>query len=240
MKKITAFLLSLNTVFGIFLFFMFLLIFGSLSLAGNLALFSGVDETPLFKWLSESGTIRVTWWIYLMVLALALLALSTIFCTAEALLRKARRGALLAMIPPQVMHAGVLFIMLGHLLTASTGYRKDVTLEQGETTSITPELFATLDSIEITTDKNGYDTDWTAKVRFSGMQEAFSMRLLKPVEPAIINGLGIYLRTVSSGTGQSVLIRVCRDPGAPWALAGGLILSAGGFLLLWSRLRSLN
>jgi len=66
-----------------------------------------------------------------MIAMLAVLAVSTLFCTAEAILSWSSRQTFLLKLSPQVMHIGVLFIMLGHLLTASMGFKMDVLLKQG-------------------------------------------------------------------------------------------------------------
>jgi len=234
MKLLMQFLLSLKTAFWLFTAFILILFVGSLSLPGNLAFFSGIDETPLFPWLFAAGTISIIWWIYVMIAMLALLAVSTLFCTAEALLIRSGRQAFLLKLSPQVMHIGVLFIMLGHLLTASMGFKMDVLLKQGEVKVVTGNKTLLLQDVAVRKDRQRYDADWEAMLVWDdgGRTQAAS---LKPVHPRYVGQFGLYSKSVSIGPKKTALVRVCRDPGALWALLGGLLLSAGGTGFLYGK-----
>lgn len=234
MKKIIQFFLSLKTVFGLFVLFIIILFIGSLSLPNNLAFFSGIDDSPLFSWLAEAGAFPITWWIYALMLLLAVLAVSTVFCTIEALLKRLNRKQFALKLSPQVMHAGVLFIMLGHLLTASFGFKTDVLLKQGERAVIPGNIQLALLDVKVWKDQNDYDTDWEAKLAWTegGRQ---TEALLKPAHPRYIGLFGLYSKAVSVEPAQTALVRVSRDPGAVWALLGGVLLCAGGLGFLYGR-----
>ena len=83
MKRIWDILLSLKTAFVLFVIGIALSLTGSLMLSTNLAFFSGIDDTPLFKWLNEAGEPGLTWWIWVFIAMLGLIALSTVLCTLE-------------------------------------------------------------------------------------------------------------------------------------------------------------
>jgi hypothetical protein len=231
-----AFFLSLKTAFGLFLLFIVILFIGSLSLPNNLAFFSGIDEVPLFRWLVQAGNVPITWWIYVLIVLLGVLAMSTIFCTVEALLKRMNGRQLVLKLSPQVMHIGVLFIMLGHLLTASMGFKMDLLLKQGESRAIAGTAEVALQGVKVWKDANGYDTDWEATLEWTegGKRTATALR---PVHPRYIGMFGLYSTSVSLEPERSALIRICKDPGAVWALLGGFLLSAGGAGFLYGRVR---
>lgn len=233
MKRLMDFLLSIKTAFGLFLVCIVLCIIGSLVLPANLAFFSGIDDTPLFRWLSESGNRTLTWWIYALVAAMSLLALSTVACTIDELLSRALKLDPARRLPTQVMHLGVLLVMLGHLLTASIGTREDVSIVKGAEAASSGGVKVALVDVRAKTDQNGYDTDWEADVLMDGVAGT-----LRPARPLGAHGVGFYLKAVTTAGGTpSALIRVSRDPGAPWALVGGVLVSLGGLGFVLTRRR---
>lgn len=235
MKALTRFFLSLNTTFGVLLAFIILAFIGSLSLVNNLAFFSGIDDAPLFRWLSTANDLRKTWWIYVLIAILTVLAVNTIFCTVEGIFTKSGRRNLILKLSPQVMHIGVLFIMLGHLLTASIGFKTDLNLNKGDKKTVTEKIAVSVDDVKVKTDENGYYTDWEAKLLWFEDGQKKHESILRPVHPLYFGQFGLYLRSVAMEPEASVLIRVCRDPGALWALIGGALLSAGGLGFIYGR-----
>ncbi|MDH4162743.1 MAG: hypothetical protein OEW15_08635 [Nitrospirota bacterium] len=229
MKAILNFFLSIRTAYWFFVFFAVIMLWGSIALPGNLAFFSGIDDTPLFRWLSEAGNIGTTWWIYGLIAGLGLFALNTLVCTGEALLFRVGRINTIARLSPQIMHVGVLFVMLGHLLTASMGMKLDLDIRQGETKLVAEGAAITLVSVREELDANGYAVDWEAVLRWSNGGKTGEVRSLRPAHPLHMGSYGIFSKSVNvDNKGSSALIRVSRDPGAPWALLGGVLLCLGG------------
>ena len=236
---IIRFFLSMKTAFGFFLVSLVIFFAGSLSLPAHLAFFSGIDDAPLFRWLSESSNVRITWWIYALILVLALLAISTIFCTAEALLKRISGRNLLAQLSPQIMHIGILFILLGHLITASTGFKTDLVIKEGEKVPVTAagERAIFVRNIQAVTDANGYFTDWQAALQWIEDGKRSDEKVLRPARPLYFGPFGLYIKSVMLEPERSVLLRVSRDPGALWALMGGLLLSLGGAAFVAGKLK---
>ena len=234
MKAIARFFLSLNTAFGLFLAFVVLAAAGSLVLTGNLAFFSGIDDMPLFRWLAENNKIGFIWWIYLMIAMLTGLAISTIFCTAESLLKGFSRQNLILRLSPQVMHAGVLFIMLGHLVTASFGFKMDLQLKKGEQQAVSEGKAVLIEDVSVKTDKNGYPEDWQVRMRWIEEGKQSDEYLLRPVHPLYFGQFGLYSKSADAED-SSALIRISKDPGALWALIGGFLLCLGGAGFVYSR-----
>lgn len=237
MRSILNVLLSIKTAFGLFLICILLCVIGSLVLPWNLAFFSGIDDTPLFEWLDEAGGIKITWWIYSLVAAMALLALSTVACTLEALMSRGLRLNPALRLPTQVMHLGVLLVMAGHLLTAWTGAREDIAINKDTAATIKGGMTLSLKDVRAKTDESGYDTDWEADLEIIGAGSETATGTLRPARPIRVAGVGFYLKSIDTGDAPSALIRVSRDPGAPWALAGGILVSLGGVGFVLTRRR---
>lgn len=238
MKTIINFFLSIKTAFGFFLFFAAVCLYGSLSLPNNLSFFSGIDDTPLFRWLSEAKGYGTTWWIWVFIAAMAVFALNTIVCTVEALLYRIGGRNLIEKLAPQVMHIGVLFIMLGHLLTATLGEKIDIDVKKGETAPVGKAAAIMLVDVRETTDENGYAVDWETTLRWIENGRASAPYSLRPAKPLYFGEFGLYTKAVDAGPQASAWIKVSRDPGAPWALVGGLLLSLGGIGFLYGMARS--
>lgn len=227
LKMINNFFLSLKIMSGFFLVFILLACAGSLFLTQNLAFFSGIDETPLFRWLSENKNLKLIWWIYALIILLGVIATGTIFCTIEGLLRRVNRKLLLLKLSPQIMHIGALLMLFGHLLTAAVGFKADILLKTGEVKTVLENKAVRLEGVSVQTDKNGYPTDWEAILRWKENGSESVAHKISPTHPLYFGQYGIYSQAVSAEE-KTALIRVCKDPGAIWALAGGLLLVAGG------------
>ncbi len=237
MKKIWDILISLNTVFALFALTIALCMLGSVMLPSNLEFFSGIDDAPLFKWLHEAGAPGVTWWIYALIASVALLALSTVACTIDALIGKTTRG-LLHKLSPQVMHLGVLLVMLAHLLTAIFGTRVDVEVASGARGEVAPGIEVYVSEVSGEVNEAGTATRWLAEIELFKEGKFIAQRALAPARPVFVDGLGLFFSTFNegeSGSAPSVTMRVTHDPGAKWALVGGLLVTLGGIGFVWSR-----
>lgn len=240
MKAIMRFFLSLKTTFGLLVLYIVLSVTGSIMLPSNLAFFSGIDETPLFRWLLSAGNIRLTWWLYGMIALLFLIAVNTIFCTVESLMKKIGMKNLILRLSPQIMHIGVLLIMLGHLLTASIGFKTDLLIKKGEEKTISGDTSIYLEDITVQKDENGYYTDWEAELIWNDVGKKPGKGILRPVHPLYFGRFGLYIQSVETDPEATALIRVCRDPGAVWALIGGILLSIGGAGFIYGKSLSLR
>ena len=243
MRKLYSLLISLWTLEVFLAFTIGVCLMGSLMLPTHLAFFSGIDETPLFEWLREAGEFGNTWWIYSMVICFGLLGVTTALCTLDALLKLRGRRDLIVRLFPQLMHIGVLLIMLGHLLTAWQGTRVDLLLEEGQSAELAGGIVMTVERVGIEGEKEGYYDDWQAHLIFTGDDGNKQESLLRPVSPVSMGGRSLFFRSITlppkdSGQRPSALIRVVRDPGVLWALAGGLLLVIGAIGFLSTRGRA--
>ena len=237
MRKLWDILISLNTVFALFALTIALCMLGSVMLPTHLEFFSGIDDSPLFQWLAEAGHTGLTWWVYALIASVALLALSTVACTVDALAGKTVRG-LLHKLSPQVMHLGVLMVMLAHLLTAIFGMRADVQVARGARADIAPGLQVFLSQVSAEVNEAGTSTQWLAEIELYKEGRVIARRALAPARPVFVDGLGLFFGTFNEGDkgrSPSATIRVTRDPGAIWALVGGILVTLGGIGFVWSR-----
>jgi hypothetical protein len=238
MKRLYAILVSQTTAVALFAATMAVSIAGSLTLPRNLALFSGIDDTPLFAWLGETARLDVTWWIYLMVAMMGLLALSTALCTAEALLRLRGAHSLALRLSPQFMHLGVLLVLLGHFLTAAIGAREDVLMGKDAPVDLGGGVTATVTDVRQEEDEYGYARNWEADVTIEAGGISLGTATLRPARPASIGPFSLFIRSVETGESPSALVRVVRDPGATWALAGGVVVTLSCIWYAYGRMRS--
>lgn len=236
MRSLYRLLISLWTLVGLIVLTVGICLTGSLMLPTHLALFSGIDETPLFGWLAQTGTPGATWWIYALIACLGMLSLTTLLCTVDALIKAAGRKDFVLKLYPQIMHMGVLLVMMGHLLTAWFGIREDLPLMEGQSATLKGGIEVTLTSVGLDSmhagDKGYYD-DWVMDLSFSRDGVTFREAIVEPVIPVSIEGNTLLLKSITlppkdSGKSASALLRVVRDPGAHWALAGGILLVLGG------------
>ncbi len=240
MKKLWDILISLNTVFALFALTIALCLLGSVMLPAHLEFFSGIDDSPLFQWLAEAGTPGLTWWVYALIASVALLALSTVACTIDALIGRPVRG-LLYKLSPQVMHLGVLMVMLAHLLTAIFGMRADVQVAKGALEEVAPGLQVFLSEVSAHVNEAGTSTRWLAELELFKEGKVIARMALEPARPVFVDGLGLFFGTFNEGdrahdgSAPSVTIRVTRDPGAKWALVGGILVTIGGIGFVISR-----
>lgn len=236
MKAILYFLLSIKTALGLFCALIALAFIGSIMLPENLTFFSGIDDIPLFQWLSANSDLRLTWWIYLMILILAVMSVNAIFCTVEGLMKKLSGRNIVVKLSPHIIHIGVLLVLFGHLLTASVGFKTDILIKAGEKKSVGGNTSLSLVDVKVEKDENGYDTDWEATLLWFEAGEKRYEKILRPVHPLYFGRFGIYFKSVSTEPEPSALVRITSDPGALFALIGGVLLSIGGIGFIYGRL----
>jgi len=100
------------------------------SFSGGGAEGGSINDLPLFRWLRETPFV-LSWWLWVAIALLALLALNTVLCSIESVRMKYRRTGFLILIAPQVMHAGFLLIVLAHLFSAWGGYKQVMPVQEG-------------------------------------------------------------------------------------------------------------
>lgn len=184
---------------------------------------AGMNSMPLLRWWLGSGSKHgvVNQWLPLSVILLVFLTLNTLVCT----LRSIRPGP---SIWAHLVHLGFLFILLAHLVTASTGYREaGIVLVEGRSVAI-PKLGVQvqLRRIDYTPYPGGMPKDYGAEVALVS-EKGTSTGRLGPNRPLFYDGVPIYLKNLGFRPVPYAVCEVAHDPGAPVALAGSLLFLVG-------------
>jgi hypothetical protein len=222
LRAILKTLLSLKTASLLLVAQLLLFLFGAFQMPAMEA-YSSLNEMPLFEWMRKAPA-GATWWLWGSVVIAALLALNTVFCSFDALLRKRQGRSWLLVTSPQIIHLGFLFLMLAHLVDASQGFRGMVVAREGVQISLSGGERLVLKEIRSTLSPQGFPLDFRADALFTDREgRKIKEKVIAPNKPAFHRGAGFYLKQVR---GRAALVEVTREPGAPIALLGG-VLSTG-------------
>lgn len=194
---------------------------------------SGINEMPLFAWLG-AAPFALTWWLWGTLALLALLVVNTLLCSVEALRRRAGKSGPVALLAPQLMHLGFLFIVLAHLLSASGGAHEALQVEEGAVIGFPDGSTVRVAALDAVPGPMGMPSDYRAQLlTASGGRE--TAVTVSPNHPLFHGGFGIYLKQVELVPYRAALLEIHREPGASWALVGALFFTAGNVALLFVR-----
>jgi len=100
---------------------------GSIVTVANRAFFEVVDADLFLPWLYHHGAERLdlTFWIYILVVLIALFGLNTFVCTVDKLYRIVTLKLPKRAFYPQIIHIGFLVALLGHLVGSAAGFRTE-------------------------------------------------------------------------------------------------------------------
>lgn len=191
---------------------------------------AALNAMPLFVWLTEAP-LTASWWLWGTLALLALLTTNTILCSIEAIRLRLGKSTLPALVAPQLMHLGFLFIVLAHLLSAKGGAKEAMQVYQGSAIGFPDGSTIHVGPISVTAGPMGMPTDYRVQVRaVTGNQVVEGTA--SPNHPFFHDGFGIYLKHVEEYPFPVALMEIHREPGAGWALAGALLFTAGNGMLL--------
>ncbi len=229
-----TFFLSLRTTVWTLAAFIIVFFAGSYFMPAHRDIFGPMNETLLFTWLLDRAVPNPwqTWWFFLSLALLVLLTINTLVCSIEAVRRRWSRSEFLLRIAPQVVHAGFLCILLAHLLGAGWGYRLSGRVPEGAFVRIPGDRILQLRELQVVPDRFGNLRDWAASIALFEQDRRVASGTLGPNRPFFHRGTGIYLSSLDFERGPAAVLLVNRDPGALWALAGGVLFTVGSVLLL--------
>lgn len=229
MRKLYDFIISLDL--GIWLITGVMLFLGIGSFVTKEG--SAINDVSLFIWLTKAPPAE-TWWLWVTVVILALLALNTVFCSIESLRAKWQRGSFLVRIAPQLMHVGFLFIMLAHLSSAYGGFKEGGPLPEGGSFRFPDGSRIELTRLDMQIGPMGMPLGFSGSLRHSTpsgvIQSVFS-----PNNPYFYQGFGVYLKHVEPFPVKTALVEIHREPGAGLALAGATFFTVANIMLIWLR-----
>lgn len=228
------FFLSLKTTVWTLSGLVCLFFVGSYMMPVHQDIFASMNDDLLFEWVEKVAIQNVwhTWWFFAALAVLVLLTVNTVVCSLQAIRGKWSRENALLRISPQIIHIGFLFILLAHLLGAGWGYKLAGLLPEGALGRLPENIGLHIQEIRVESDAKGYMKDWAVKVALYENNVLVKNGILGPNQPLFYKGTGIYVKTLNFERGPAALLLVAKDPGAMWALVGGILFILGSITLV--------
>lgn len=230
LKNILNFFLSLRTSLWLLAVMLVLLLSGAFIMPDRQE-FQALHSIPLFSWLTQQP-LELTWWLWGLIFLLGLLACNTIFCSIDSIIKKSKVTSWLLLISPQIIHIGFLFILLAHFLSSMGASQNAVTAMEGYSIPINNELSLKIKRINTNLDYYGYVTDWKVKVSYFTEERTLMTDIIRPNSPSVQMGFNINVRDIKAYPRKTILLQINREPGAFWALTGGILFMAGMITLI--------
>lgn len=241
LKQIINFIGSLKTALWLIVILIALLFAGAFVMPLNKA-FEEIHSMPMLQWLKLQSP-SVSWWLWGAIAVTAMLGVNTVLCSIESIVKKRTAVQWLLIISPQIIHAGFLFILLAHLISADGGYKGYGIVGQDTTVEIDADINNSFTlktkNISISHDSKGNIKDWTIEIDFLAGSKTAKSAVIKPNSPAFYNGFGVYGQRVVTYPYDAAIIEISKEPGAVWAFIGGVLFTAGTIMLLALKMKRL-
>jgi hypothetical protein len=234
LKNIWRFCISIELCLGLLALICVAMGAGSFLLKGDYA--AAINGMPLLVWLREVP-VGISWWLWLTVILLALLVLNTILCSSETLWSRWGRAGWIALIAPQLIHAGFLMMVLAHLQSAYSGYMQPMEVIEGSVVQLPDGKQFGIAAIQVVRSPMGMPIGYSGELMTSFTNPA-ERAIISPNHPWFAGGFGVYIKQAEGAPYKRALLEIHREPGAGMALAGALIFMIGNVLLVWKRSRS--
>ncbi len=235
LKYILNFILSLKTALWFLGFLLFFLFAGALIMPGRPE-FELLHSIPFFEWIQKQH-VGITWWLWGVIFVLSILAISTLFCSIESIIKKRNVTQWLLLISPQIIHIGFLFMLLAHLLCGMGSSQGLARAIEGSMLTFSDNTVMKVREIRIDMDKQGHMTDWRVDVEYLSGGKPFKQDTIRPNSPSLLAGFNVNVKDLSPYPQKTILIQVNKEPGALWALIGGILFMVGTITLLMLRIR---
>ncbi|MEW6117170.1 MAG: hypothetical protein AB1553_09765 [Nitrospirota bacterium] len=229
-KQLLSFLLSLRTAIWLLCLLIIMLFAGAVIMPSHQE-FQSIHAMPLFEWMNVQAS-GITWWLWASVIILVLLSANTLFCSIESIIKKRKATQWLLLISPQIVHIGFIFILLAHLLSSLEGFKGNAVAQEGTALEIAGSTVMRIKSIDLQIDPRGYLTGWSVDVEYLADGAVMQQDRLLPNKPSLYKGFNIHVKDLQAYPFKAILLEVSREPGALWALAGGIIFMAGTITLI--------
>ena len=236
MKRVWTFLISLEIGLVLLALVCIAMAAGSFGLSGDVA--SSLNSMPLLVWLVRFS-LATTWWLWLTIILLLLLVLNTLCCSADSILQRFRRNAILAWLPSQLIHAGFLMVVLAHLLSSLWGFKASIEIPEGAGFQMPDGVTVQVARVGAIFSPMGGEMPLGYKALLVTKDAAGQGGVtISPNHPWFSNGYGVYIKHAEPGQPPVAFLEVHREPGAAMALAGATLFTIGNLLLLYTRSRA--
>lgn len=235
LNAIFDFLLSLRTTIWLIVAVLIFLLFGAFIMPVREE-FQSISSMPMFMWLWNTPLIA-NWWLWGAIAGLSLLTANTIVCSIESIIRKRENPSWLLIIAPQIIHIGVLFILLAHLVSGSGAFKGQIPVAEGKAVRLANGLIIGVKSVDAYLDSKGFTIDWKVVIDFYEHDKKVLEDVLGPNKPAFYKGIGVYLKDIDMSGEKTALLEISREPGSVYALIGGILFTLGTILLVAMKIR---
>lgn len=234
LKHILAFFLSVRTAIWLLSFLIIMLLAGAFIMPARQE-FQTIHSMPLFAWLTEQP-LSATWWLLCSIIILGVLAANTLVCSIESIIKKRKVTQWLLLISPQIIHIGFLFILLAHLLGATGSAQGMAVAREGYSFRMADNMVMHIKSINVQADSSGYVSDWEVDVEYLSGEKALKDKI-RPNSPSLQGGLNINVKDLRVFPEKAALLQISKNPGAIWALIGGILFMIGTIILVALKVR---
>lgn len=226
--KLWRFVISLELCLALLALVSVVMAAGSFRLSGEYA--AAINSMPLFAWLREAP-LSISWWLWVVLVLLALLALNTVLCSSETLWSRWGRGVWSSLLAPQFMHAGFLLIVLAHLLSATGSSFNAVTVGEMTLAALPDGSRFGVASISVATSPQGMPLGFSSEL-VPDVNSPAERVIISPNHPWFRNGFGVYIKQAEAYPNKRALLEIHHEPGAAMALAGSLLFTIGNIMLV--------
>jgi cytochrome c biogenesis factor len=203
---------------------------GSIYIPRNLAVFSLINDMPLLRWLSQNSNIpdRI-FWIYLLVGFMLLLWICTLICSIDAIIKKTTRKNMIKVLSPQILHIAIIFVLLGHGVSAVTGYRQDVPMKINDEYKV-KGFDLKINNIEFFKNPGENSTRWRVHLEIDNQ-----LHMIELGKPAFYNGVGFFAKSAQKKK-MKAIIGLVHDPGVIWEIIGAVVFVVSAFGVFYIKL----
>jgi hypothetical protein len=224
-KYIIDFLFSLRTTLWLLGIMLVFLLAGAFVMPGRTE-FQELHSLPLFEWIQKQP-LQLTWWLWGIIGILAVMTLNTLFCSIESIVKKRKVTQWLLLISPQIIHMGFLFILLAHLLSGVGAYQQAAVAREGTALKLSgTDTVMQVKDISIHLDYYGRIKDWAVRIEYRTGDQTLHEDTIRPNQPSTYTGLNVNVKNLKPYP-ETVLLQLNREPGAVWALVGGVLFMFG-------------
>lgn len=234
LQKIWRFSISIELCLGLLALLCIAMAAGSFILKGDYA--AAINGMPLLVWLLNVP-VGISWWLWLTIVLLTLLALNTALCSSETLWSRWGRAGWISLLAPQLIHAGFLLVVLAHLVSSYGGFMQQVEIGEGMLAQLPSGRQFGVAAIGAVMSPAGMPVGYTSEL-VTDLRNPAQRTTISPNHPWFADGYGVYIMHAEAYPYKRALLEIHREPGAGMALAGALIFTAGNVLLVWLRSRA--
>ncbi|GBE08190.1 MAG TPA: hypothetical protein ENG90_08290 [Gammaproteobacteria bacterium] len=203
MKSIWKFFTSTRLAVVLSLLITIDVLTGTILLSSSPKALGAIDLEIFFYWLFGAGLNNLTasWWIFLLLILLALFVVNTIVCTVDSIVFMLRPRRDAARIKPrrilsQAIHLGFIIGLLGHLVSSASGFRTmDNRLFEGSSIPMpqSSELSLRLNKLDVAFTKNGDMQRMDAYLSLIRDKGVVKDKVVRLNEPLLYQGNAVYI-----------------------------------------------